>query len=134
MAKTTATATADSRQIRSDNPQIIAASALTGDRVINLGGQTLGELKHIMLDIETGCIAYAVLATGGVLGFGDKLLAIPWHALKFDAARDCFILNIEKERIEEAEGFDKDRWPSAADPRWAVPLQQYADDRMSGVR
>ena len=57
---------------------------------------------------------------GGFLGMGDKLFAIPWHALVLDADNECFVLDIPKERMEQAPGFNKERWPSMADQRWAA--------------
>lgn len=100
-------------------PRIMAASTLTGDPVKNPAGDTLGEIKQIMLDVPQGAIAYAVMSFGGVLGFGDKYFAVPWRALNIDPARKCFVLNATKEQLEAAPGFDKDHWPSMADATWA---------------
>ena len=87
-------------------------------------------------------IAYAVLAFGGFLGIGDKLLAIPWGALTLDTGASRFILDVSKEKLERAPGFDKDRWPAMADPAWATELHVYYDivpywrktERSSGLR
>jgi sporulation protein YlmC with PRC-barrel domain len=99
-------------------PQVMGASSLRGDLVLNHGNEKLGELADIMIDVETGAVAYAVLAFGGVLGLGEKLFAIPWHALTLDADRRCFLLDVERSQLESAPGFDKDHWPSMADPAW----------------
>ena len=72
-----------------------------------------------MLDVRSGCVAYAVLASGGFLGMGDKLLAIPWGALTLDAERKCFILDVDKETLKNAPGFDKDHWPDLSDLDYA---------------
>jgi hypothetical protein len=78
-----------------------------------------------MLDVGSGRVAYAVLSSGGFLGIGDKLLAIPWHALTLDTGRKCFVLNMTAERVKNAPGFDKDHWPSMADQTWATSVHQY---------
>jgi len=106
-------------------PRVMAASTLEDDNVVNPAGDKLGEIAEIMIDVPSGRVAYAVLSVGGFLGIGEKLLAIPWRALKIDPPNHRFVLNVSKERLEQAEGFDKDRWPSMADERWATQLHDY---------
>lgn len=106
-------------------PQIMSADSLTGDEVTNSAGEDLGEIKDIMIDVQRGRIAYAVLSFGGVLGIGNKLFAVPWQALKLDADNKCFILDVDKERLKNAPGFDKDNWPSMADMQWALGVHSY---------
>lgn len=106
-------------------PRVMAASTLEGDNVVNGAGDKLGEISEIMIDVPTGRVAYAVLSVGGFLGIGDKLLAIPWRALRLDPANKRFVLNASKERLEAAPGFDKGSWPSLADERWATELHNY---------
>jgi len=103
----------------------MAADTLEGDKVVNGEGDSLGKVEHIMLDVPSGRIAYAVLSFGGVLGMGGKLFALPWHALILDADSKCFVLDVSKERLKNAPGFDKDRWPSMADQSWAADLHKY---------
>ena len=103
------------------------AATLIGDKVVNAAGESLGEIEAIMLDVRSGRIAYAVLSFGGFLGMGSKLFAIPWNALTLDAKEKRFVLNVSKEKLENAEGFDKDHWPSMADMTWAVRVHEYYD-------
>jgi sporulation protein YlmC with PRC-barrel domain len=106
-------------------PQVMAADTLQGDKVVNLHGEILGEIQDIMLDVPSGRIAYAVLSFGGIMGIGDKLFAIPWNALTLDADRECFVVEIEKEELKHAPGFDKTHWPSMADPTWATEIHTF---------
>lgn len=108
-------------------PELMAASTLEGNDVLNLEGEKLGSIQDIMLDVPKGKIAYAVLSRGGVLGMGDKLFAIPWSALTLDTARKCFTLNVDSQRLKDAEGFDKDKWPTMADFTWASEIHDYYD-------
>lgn len=101
-------------------PHVMACGALAGATVFNRAHEELGTLAHVMLDVANGRIAYAVLAHGGVLGLGEKFFAIPWEALAFDATRECFVLDVAREKLAAAMGFDRDHWPSKADPS---PLQ-----------
>ncbi len=100
------------------------AATLDGDNVVNSAGEDIGKIEAIMLDVAAGRIAYAVLSFGGFFGIGSKLFAIPWSALTLDAAEKRFLLDISKERLESAPGFDKDHWPAMADRRWATEVHR----------
>jgi sporulation protein YlmC with PRC-barrel domain len=106
-------------------PQVMAADTLTGQKVVSQEGDDLGKISHIMLDVSDGTIAYAVLSFGGVLGLGDKLFAVPWSALALDVENKWFVLNVDKDRLRDAPGFDKDHWPSMADATWAKEVEAY---------
>lgn len=106
-------------------PEIMAASTLEGNIVVNSQDEKLGDIKDIMIDVRGGHIAYAVLSTGGLLGIGEKLHAIPWSALQLDSERECFVLDIDAERLRSSPGFDKDHWPSMADSTWAAEIKDY---------
>lgn len=110
-------------------PEIMAADTLEGNEVINNVGEKLGEIQHIMLDVPSGQIAYAVLSFGGFLGMGDKLFAVPWSALTLDADRKCFVLDVAEEQLEAAPGFDKNQWPQMADLTWASSVHEYYGQR-----
>ncbi len=71
-------------------PDVMAAATLDDNKVISSDGEDIGKIKDIMLDVGSGRIAYVVLSSGGFLGIGDKLLAIPWHALTLDTQQKCF--------------------------------------------
>lgn len=105
--------------------RLLSASTIEGMPVQNQAGEDLGEIHSLMIDLENGRIAYAVLSFGGFLGLGDKLFALPWEALTLSAGGDLFILNVPRERLERAEGFDKDRWPDMADTAWGERLHTY---------
>ena len=106
-------------------PEVMAADTLAGDPVVEARGEDLGKVGEIMIDVRRGRVAYAVLASGGFLGIGDKLFAIPWSALTLDADRKCFVLDVDRRRLEHAHGFDKDHWPSMGDPQWAAEVHSY---------
>jgi sporulation protein YlmC with PRC-barrel domain len=110
-------------------PEIMAADTLSGNDVVNAAGEDLGEIEHIMLDVPNGRIAYAVMSFGGFLGMGEKLFAIPWHALKLDVANKCFVLDASVEKLQNAPGFDKGQWPSMADQTWARDVHSYYSSR-----
>src|SRR3954451_1999595 len=80
-------------------PDVMAASSLNGNKVMSSDGEHVGKIVDIMLDVRSGRIAYAVLSSGGFLGVGNRLHAIPWSALTLDTDDRCFILDASAERI-----------------------------------
>ena len=108
-----------------DYRRTLSASSLIGDGVRNAQGESLGNLKELMVDVERGQIAYAVLDFGGVLGVGNKLFAVPWQAFDVDEKDHKLVLNIDKDRLKNAEGFDKNDWPDTADLNWGKQVHDY---------
>ena len=106
-------------------PGLMSADTLVGNDVYNHKGEDLGDIKEIMLDVRSGKVAYAVLSFGGFLGMGEKLFAVPWSALTLDTNNKRFVLNVEKDRLKDAPGFDKDKWPNMVDESWAKDIHLY---------
>jgi sporulation protein YlmC with PRC-barrel domain len=110
-------------------PQLMGADTLIGNDVYNHQEESIGDIKEIMLDVASGTVSYAVLSFGSILGFGEKLFAVPWSALTLDTENKRFLLNISKERLQNAPGFDKDNWPNMADQTWKNDIQDYYSER-----
>lgn len=115
-------------------PRLMGADTLMGEDVYNRQEEDLGDIKEIMLDMQSGQIAYAVLSFGGILGMGDKLFAVPWQALQLDTVNKRFILDCSKERLENAPGFDKDRWPDMASSEFTAEIHNFYGTHAPGVR
>jgi hypothetical protein len=107
------------------HPKVLSCGTICSDRVKNAAGEDLGKIEELMVDLNTGRIAYAVLSFGGFLKMGNKLFAIPWQALQLDAANHQFILNVDKTRLENATGFDKNNWPDMADPQFGKNIYRH---------
>jgi sporulation protein YlmC with PRC-barrel domain len=105
--------------------QVLSAESITGTTVQNMGREDLGEIKDLMIDLSEGQIAYAVLSFGGFLGMGDKLFAIPWEAFSVVQEEKIFLLDVAKEKLEQAPGVDKDNWPDMADTTWGQGIHDY---------
>ncbi|MBI4471185.1 MAG: BON domain-containing protein [Acidobacteria bacterium] len=110
------------------------ASDIMRDRVRNAAGEDLGKIEDIVINPSTGNILYAVLSFGGILGVGDKLFAIPWSSLNLSTSGDFLILNVPRERLEHAPGFDRQHWPNFADPGWRWDIDAYYGARVQTVR
>lgn len=105
---------------------LMRGTTFIGADVENPQGQDLGDIKDIVLDRNTGRIAYAVVSFGGFLGLGEKLFAVPWGAFTQAANdRNTVILNIDKERLSNAPGFEQNNWPQMASRDWVNNLYTY---------
>jgi sporulation protein YlmC with PRC-barrel domain len=112
------------------------ASKLIGLNVRNKEGEKLGTVHDLVLNIETGKIAYVALSVGGVLGVGEKLFAVPYNQLAFDHGKNeqFFVLDMAKEKLEAAPGFNKSDWPNFADPNWTNKIDNYYTRERTEVR
>ena len=103
----------------------VKANDVIGVKVKNTANESLGKIEEIILDKNKGCARYVILSFGGFLGMGEKWFALPWKALNYDISNDCFILNIDKEKLKNAPGLDKDHMPNWADEKWGLTIYQY---------
>ena len=110
-------------------PQTVSASKITQTRVINAERESLGHIEDVMIHLDRGEVAYLVLSFGGLMGtkVGDKRFAIPFDAFTVSNDNDdvVFILNVEKEYLRNAPGFDKSDYPDFADPAFEHQHHQY---------
>lgn len=104
---------------------ILSSSTISGDKVVNRTGENLGEIKDLMIDTESGRVAYAVLEFGGFMGLGSKLFAVPLNAMEVDTENHQFVFDQPKERLKDAPGFDKDHWPTFSDRTWGSKVHEY---------
>ena len=98
--------------------QTLSAGSLIGDKVVNPQDENIGNLKEIMLDVDSGRIAYGVLDFGGVLNMGNKLFAVPFDRFRVDENDQRLVLDVDKETLKNAEGFDESDWPDTADQQF----------------
>ena len=111
------------------NRQTLSAGTLVGDDVNNRSGEKVGSVKEIMLDLSSGRVSYVVISSGGFLGIGDKLFAVPWEAVEIDGDEHALVFDISKERLEQAPGFDQDNWPDFADRTWGASVHKFYGTR-----
>lgn len=110
-----------------EDREVMAADFLIGERVVNSWGEDLGKIEEIVIDVEMGRVRYAVLSFGGVFGLGEKLFALPWKVLRADPENRQFVLDIDRERLKNAPGFDRHDWPRMADPQWGRDIHRFYD-------
>ncbi len=93
---------------------ILSATSIVGTDVKTPTDEIVGEIKDLMIDIESGEIVYAVLSVdSGFLGMGSKYFALPWQSFELDTVEEkAIVMGVDKEKLKNSPGFDKDHWPT----------------------
>lgn len=125
-----------------ESTAVVKVSDMIGVRVYNQSNESLGKIEDLVMDPAAGRIRYGVLSFGGFLGMGDKLYAVPWNELKLvskgttssgTAKEDYYVLDVSKEALKNAPGFDKSNWPNFANRNWSTDIDKfYTSQRQSG--
>lgn len=111
------------RGVQAERLQVHRARVFLGGRVENSQGEDLGTIDDLVINPADGRIIYATLSYGRILGLGGKFFAMPWKALQLQPDGKTFILNITKEKLDKAPGFDKGTWPQQPDPMLSIATQ-----------
>ena len=111
--------------LRRDLAQTHRAKTVIGMKVKNSQGEALGEIHDLVLNFDNGNIAYVVISSGGLLGVGDTLRAVPWKALSLNSQADGFTLNMDQTAWKNAPSFKDNDWPEVADRDWNRQLESY---------
>jgi sporulation protein YlmC with PRC-barrel domain len=110
---------ADSTQASMDRTRQLGgamrASELIGMEVENRQDEKLGKVENVMLDLAAGRIVAVIISSGGFLGMGDELSAIPTTALAHNDKRDGLVLDATKESLRNAPHFKSGEWPDLND-------------------
>jgi sporulation protein YlmC with PRC-barrel domain len=88
-------------------------------------GEDLGKIEEIIIDMEVGRVAYAILSFGGFLGVGNKWVPVPWDALALHPDEKVLVLNIDKEKIQKAPNFEPATLPDLANRQWGAVIHSY---------
>ena len=99
-----------------------------GAKVRTRQGEDIGIIKELLVDPESGRISYAILAYGGLMGLGEKLFAFPWEALTQRPEVQVFVLNVDREQLENAPGLNRDEWPIRSSWEHSKSLMPYRED------
>jgi len=105
--------------------KVVKASEVTGVHVKNPMGESLGKINEVVIDKALGKVSYLVLDFGGLMGFGNKFFAVPWKMFTYNEEDDCFMLNVDKERLKDAPGFEKDHWPNFTTRETSAAIEQF---------
>src|SRR5687768_3791813 len=87
--------------------KIDAAKKLMGREIQTTQGQKIGELKDMVVDLESGRVLYTIVSAGGFLGIGNELTAVPPGAFS-SSGETKLSIKADKEKLTSAPRFTKD--------------------------
>ena len=96
----------------------LRVSQLKNMDVVDARGQDIGEISEVVVDMQSGRIHAAVVEFGGFMGVGDKQYAFPVSRLNQGKQANQLVLDVDKQKLEDAEGFARNQWPAMGDDYW----------------
>ncbi len=107
----------------------VRASKVLDQNVYTTADEKVGDVEELGIDPRNARISYLVVSTGGFLGIGDKLHALPWEAAKpmpgTGKDGDKLVVDLTKERLTKAPEFKKDDWNRMSEAAYLNELYTY---------
>ena len=106
----------------------VQTSKIVGMKVRDSGGQEIGVVKDVVLDRNSGCMAYTVLSTGGTstrTTGGAKTVAVPWTVYTTTNDPSIMTVRVERDRIYNAPAFDYARIDEYSTPNYINNVYSY---------
>ena len=104
---------------------LIAADKVQGTDVFNAGGDRVGSIHDLMIDKQSGQVAYAIMSFGGFLGIGNSYHPLPWSRLRYDTNLGGYIVDIKESELEDAPSYPVGTEPAWGDPDYERKLRDY---------
>lgn len=100
---------------------IVSANRFIGWDVKDQRGETIGEVKDLLLDRENGQIGYIVLSKGGFMGVGDKQYTVPFGAFKTGTEAGSLTLTVDEKKLANT----PKREPGMSDREYGRRIHEY---------
>ncbi len=95
---------------------ISRATRLMGTSTMNALDEHLGKVDDLVLDVPAGRIVEVILSSGGVLGVGANLRAVPPQAFRWNTNNTALTLATTSEAFKVAPHFKSSEWGYALEP------------------
>src|SRR3954447_15044003 len=105
----------------------VQSSSIVGSKIKDARGQDVGEIKDVVLDRSSGCLAYVVLSTrgGGTTTTTTKTVAAPWSVFSASSEPRVFMTRIEREKIYSAPVWESTRIEEYSRPEYINQVYGY---------
>src|SRR5262249_22640288 len=124
-----ASISAQTQSTASSSTSYIETSKFIGKKVKSAQGDEIGTVKDIVLDRNTGCLAYTVVSTSGGGGArtsgGGKMVAVPWAVYSPSSDLNVLTVTVDRERIYNAPVFDYVRIEEYSRPDYITNVYSY---------
>lgn len=127
-ARTVAGLSADGIVGRGPSTRLISSADVDGATVRGFENKDLGKIDELVVAPREAMVAYVVLESGGVLGMGEKRVALPWPVVETSWSDDKKLVlstPVTKERLQSAPHFDDKEWNRMSTTVWVDELCKY---------
>jgi len=112
--------------------RLYLGSDLRSRSIENPEGEKVAMVHELVVDPGSGRIAYVVLSVGGNLGAGEKMIAVPWEALKSmpdksNPKLERLTLSTTKDKLAMAPEFQAttEGWQKANEPAFITKVYEF---------
>jgi sporulation protein YlmC with PRC-barrel domain len=79
---------------------------IVGQTVQNTEGEDIGEVRDFITQPDSAAIDSLVLSQSRLLGFGEKLVTIPWKKVRVDPQSHGLVVTLTKDELDNAPEFE----------------------------
>jgi hypothetical protein len=87
---------------------LIGSDKVEGTNVYRSNGDNIGSIERVMLDKQSGKVAYAVMSFGGFLGLGHDHYPVPWSLLTYNTQLGGYEVNISDQQLKGAPSYSSE--------------------------
>jgi sporulation protein YlmC with PRC-barrel domain/osmotically-inducible protein OsmY len=107
------------------NMHLFRSSELVGMHVRGSNGQDMGTVRDVVLDLNSGRVAYAVVVPTGT-EFGGKYLAVPPAAFtRGSGDQHVLTLNMSSDQLRNAPSFEANNWPQPQNQTFVTEVYNF---------
>ena len=90
-------------------PTLVKSADVQGLHATGIGGDRLGTVRELFVDLSSGKLAYLIVEGQGLLGGSGKFHPVPWSKMRFDTVAGSFQLEVSKDAFKASPNYDRDQ-------------------------
>ena len=99
---------------------LIESDRVEGTSVYGSDNSHIGSITRLMIDKQSGQVAYAVMSFGGFLGLGEETYTIPWGKLTYNTDLGGYSTDVSSDQVKGSPDFARQNdyaWNNREDER-----------------
>jgi len=78
----------------------VSSNDVNGTDVYGNDETNIGTIDHLMIDEQSGKVAYVVMVLGGFMGLGEDHRPAPWGRLRYDTSKNGSLTDISDQEVK----------------------------------
>jgi sporulation protein YlmC with PRC-barrel domain len=105
--------------------ELVPVDWVLGTKVLGEDRERLGEVSDLIIDAQRGRVLYGLFDHGGMMGMGERHLAIPWRTFEWDTTNRVLTLPLSTDRLSSAPRLERDDWQRLSDPLFRTRFDDF---------